>query len=55
MIRVKFSRSLTRKMKLLLLFRLTKKFSSNETLIMNMLLYHNYSLNEKIKGQRNNI
>ena len=49
MTRVEFSRLLTHKMKLLLLSRLIKRFSLNEIFIINMLLFYNCSLNEKIK------
>ena len=49
MIRVEFSRLLTHKTKLLLLFRLIKRFLSNEIFAINILLCYNYSLNEKIK------
>ena len=42
-------RSLIYKTKLLLLSRLTKKLLLNEIFIMNILLYYNYSPNEKIK------
>ena len=46
---IKSFRLLTHKIKLLLLSRLIKKLLLNETLIINMLLYYNYSSNEKIK------
>ena len=49
MICIEFSRLLTYKAKLLLLFRLIKKLSLNEIFALNILLYYNYSSNEKIK------
>ena len=49
MTRVKFLRLLTREMRLLLLSRLIKKHLLNKTFIINILLYYNYLLNEKIK------
>ena len=50
MTRIKSSRLLIRKMKLLLLSRLIKKLLSNKIFIINILLYYNYSLNKKIKN-----
>ena len=44
-----FFRLLIYKIKLLLLSRLTKRLSLNEIFAINILLYYNYSLNEKIK------
>ena len=48
MTRVKFSRLLICEMKLLLLFRLIKRFLLSETFIINILLYYNCLSNEKI-------
>ena len=50
MTRIESFRLLIRETRLLLLSRLIKRFSLNETLIINMLLCYNYSSNEKIKG-----
>ena len=49
MIRFKFFRLLTRKTRLLLLSRLIIKNSLNEISAINILLYYNYSSNEKIR------
>ena len=45
---IKSLRLLTRETKLLLLSRLIKRLSLNETFAINILLYYNYSSNEKI-------
>ena len=49
MIRIKSFRLLIRETKLLLLSRLINFYLLNKTFIINILLYYNYSLNEKIK------
>ena len=49
MIRFESSQLLIYKTKLLLLSRLIRKLSLNEIFIINMLLYYDYSLNEKIR------
>ena len=48
MTRIESFRLLIRKTKLLLLFRLTKRFLLNETFIINILLYYNYLSNKKM-------